>query len=345
MATTPPIPPGGIVSVPTPGGGVGAPVVVSQIVNAKWANAVTMFDRAYMLNDKAVDMLDPAPQMPLPVLDTSYVPPIKPTLPVADPNEAKAIYDDAYEQIGNLIEQGFSDFLNQNFPTGPYWNAALGWLERALTQGGTGLNVDIERALWERDRGRFLGQNEQARQEALATWANRGFDLPPGALANQLHSLDLEAGRQLAAQSRDIAIKSFEAELENARFAVQQTLELRLRSIAAAGEYIRTLILGPQTAMQLALGQVGLRTDYARTLTALYQAENAALEPRVRLAITDAQIKLEGERANLSARTQTMSDRVQAALGNAKMTADAAAASWNGIGAGASISGQDSTSG
>ncbi|MCY1240478.1 hypothetical protein D9M72_533300 [compost metagenome] len=97
--------------------------------------------------------------------------------------------------------------------------------------------------------------------------------------------------------------------------------------------------------MQLALGQVGLRTDYARTLTALYQAENTALEPRVRLAITDAQIKLEGERANLSARTQTMSDRVQAALGNAKMTADAAAASWNGIGAGASISGQDSTSG
>lgn len=344
MATNP-IPPGSIVSVPDPsGGGAGAPVVVSQIVNAKWQNAVLMFNRAYGLNDKAVDMLDPAPQMTSPALDMSYVPPVKPTLPVDDPNEAKHIYDDAYQEIGNLIQQGFSDFLGENFPTGPYWTAALGWLERALTQGGAGINVDVERALWERDRARLLGQNSQARRDAMAMWGNRGFDLPPGALANQLHSLDIEAGRQLATQSRDIAIKSFEAELENTRFAVQQVLELRLRGIAAAGDYIRTLILGPQTAMQLATGLAGLRTDMARALTSLYQAEVTALEPRVRLAITDAQIKEQGQEANLRARVQTLEARVQAVLGNAKMTADAAAASWNGIGAGASISGSDSSS-
>lgn len=343
MATAP-IPSGGIVSVPDPAtGGAGAPVIVSQIVNAKWRNAVDMFNRAYQLNGKAVDMLEPAPQMITPALDKSYVPPIKPTLPIDDPNEAKAIYDDAYQEISNLIQRGFDDFLGENFPTGPYWDAALAWLERAITQGGTGINADVERQLWERDRARFLSQAGQAEQEALVNWGNRGFGLPPGALANQINTIRLDANRQLAGQSRDIAIKSFETEIENVRFAIKEVLDLRLRAMSAAGDYIKTLILGPQTAMQLATGLAGLRTDLARAMTALYQAEVAALEPRVRLAITDAQIKLEGQQANLRAQLQTLSDRVQAALANAKMTADAAAASLNGIGAGATITGSDSS--
>lgn len=125
---------------------------------------------------------------------------------------------------------------------------------------------------------------------------------------------------------------------------MQQVLELRLRAISAAGDYIRTMILGPQTAMQLATGLVGLKTDLARSLTALYQAQVAALEPKVRLAITDAQLKLDASRANLDSELKTLTERVNAALAHAKMVADAAAASLNGIGAGASISGSDSSS-
>lgn len=340
MAT---VPPGGIVPVPEPGGGVGAPTTVAYIINAKWANAQNWFTNAIAAINAAAAEAEDAPQLTGPVLDTSYLPPEKPDLPLTDPEEGRAIYDEAYAQIGNLIEQGFKDFLSQNFPTGPFWDKALAWLERAI-DGGTGVDAEVERQIWERDKARFLAQSAQAEAEAMATWANRGFPLPPGALVGAVQGIRLDASRQLAGQSRDIAINAFRAELENTRFAVQQVLELRLRAISAAGEYIRTLVLGPQTAMQLATGLVGLKTDLARSLTAMYQAEVAALEPKVRLAITDAQLKLDASRSNLDAELKTLTERVNAALAHAKMVADAAAASLNGIGAGASISGSDSSS-
>lgn len=340
MAT---VPPGGIVPVPEPGGGVGAPTTVAYIINAKWQNAQNWFTNATAAVNAAAAEAEDAPQLTGPVLDTSYLPPEAPTLPFTDPEEGQSIYDAAREEIGTLIEQGFKDFLTENFPTGPYWNKALAWLERAL-DGGTGVDAEVERQIWERDKARLLAQSTQAEAEAMATWANRGFPLPTGALNGTVQGIRLEANRQLAGQSRDIAIKSFEAELENARFAVQQVLELRLRAISAAGDYIRTLILGPQTAVQLATGLVGLKTDLARSLTALYQAEVAALEPKVRLAITDAQLKLDASRANLDAELKTLTERVNAFLAHAKMVADATAASLNGIGAGASISGSDTSS-
>lgn len=340
MAT---VPPGGIVPVPEPGGGVGAPTTVAYIINAKWENAQNWFTNAIAAINAAAAEAEDAPQLTGPVLDTSYLPPAKPDLPLDDPEEGREIYDEAYTQIGNLIEQGFKDFLSQNFPTGPFWNKALAWLERAI-DGGTGVDADVERQIWERDKARFLAQSAQAEAEAMAAWANRGFPLPPGALVGAVQGIRLDASRQLAGQSRDIAINAFRAELENTRFAVQQVLELRLRAISAAGEYIRTLVLGPQTAMQLATGLVGLKTDLARSLTAMYQAEVAALEPKVRLAITDAQLKLDASRSNLDAELKTLTERVNAALAHAKMVADAAAASLNGIGAGASISGSDSSS-
>ncbi len=254
------------------------------------------------------------------------------------------MYDSAKAEIDVLIQSGYGDFLQTYFPDGAYYPAALSWIERALTDGGTGINVDVERALWERDRARILGQAEQSEQEAMSTWANRGFALPPGALVNQMQSIRLDAGRQLAAQSRDIAVKTWEAELQNVRFAVQQAINLRVQGLQAAGDYIRTLVLGPQTAMQLATGLAGLRTDLARALTAMYSAETQVFDSRNRLVITDAQLRSSAEEANLRSKNATIDSRVRAALANAGMVGNAAAASLNGINAGASISGSDSTS-
>lgn len=77
---------------------------------------------------------------------------------------------------------------------------------------------------------------------------------------------------------------------------------------------------------------------------ALYSAETAALEPRVRLAITDAQLRLEGEKANLNSRINSIDKKVKAMLAGAQMVAQQAAASLNALHAQATISGIDSTS-
>ncbi|MFM9922755.1 hypothetical protein VLK31_07175 [Variovorax sp. H27-G14] len=342
MAT---IPPGGIVTVPDASGGAGAPLLTSQIVNAAWQNGQQRTIDAANRVDSAIALAGPAPLINTPALDTSYVPPISPGLVPSDPSDAKAIYDDTNAEITQKIEDGFADFQATYFPDiQPAADAALAWLLKSLTTGGTGIGAGTEAQIWERDRARILGESGRAEAEAFSTFANRGFPLPPGALVSGLMQIRKAANDQLAAQSRDIAIKTADTEIENARLAVQQATGLRISALAAAGDYIKTLILGPQTAMQLATGFVGLRNDFNRTLVSLYQAQSAALDPRVRLSIADADLKMRGQEANQRSQLAIIEAKVRAALEAAQQLATQAAGLLNGIHAGVSISGQDSTS-
>lgn len=339
------IPPGGIVTVPDASGGAGAPLLTSQIVNAAWENGQQRTIDAAARVDSAIALAGPAPLVNTPALDTSYVPPVSPGLVPSDPSDAKAIYDDTNAEISQKLEDGFASFQATYFPDiQPAADAALDWLLKSLTTGGTGIGAGTETQIWERDRARILGESGRAEAEAFSTFANRGFPLPPGALNAGLLQIRKSAADQLAAQSRDIAIKTADTEIENARLAVQQATSLRLSALAAAGDYIKTLILGPQTAMQLATGLVGLRNDFNRSLVSLYQAQTAAIEPRVRLAIADADLKMRGEEANQRSQLAVIEAKVRAALEAAQQMATQAAGLLNGIHAGVSISGSDSTS-
>lgn len=343
MATAP-IPPGGIVSVPDASGGAGAAVVTSQIINAKWQNALTWFNRAFEFGDDVMAAIGVAPQLSSPVLDKSYVPPAAPQLAFDDPDAAMAYFDAKNAELSALIDNTFQTMLGQTFPDMAYISSALAWCNRAVTQGGTGINTAVETALWERARARVAQEGERAVAEVENKFARAGWPLPPGAMLHQTALVRQDGRNKLAEASRDIAVKSFDAELENVRFAVKSVMDQYIQALAAVGDYVKTIMLGPQISMQLATSMAGLKNEAARTLTALYSAQTAALEPRVRLAIADADIQQQGATANLRARTETAQMRAQGMLANLKMMGDSAAASFNGIGAGASISGTDSSS-
>jgi hypothetical protein len=336
------IPIGGIVVVPDPvTGGGGAPVAVAEIVNAMWTNAQakSVAGMTYIAGAQALSNI--IPQIPGVILDQSYLPPVAPFISPTNPADAEAMYNATRIQMQTLIETQFSSFIGTYFSNPRFYNDALAWCDTAITTGGSGINTFVEQQLWERGRARLLSDSQRLSDEATAMWANRRFPLPPGALANQVLQINLDASRKLAEASRDISVKSFETEVENIRFAVKEVLVQRKVALDAAGDYIRTLMLGPQTAMQLATGLAGLRNEFARTLVALYGAQVSALEPRVRLAITDAQLKMEAEKANMAAISTSVDQKVRAALEGAQLLASQASAGLNAIHAQAGISGSD----
>lgn len=341
MAT---VPPGGIVTVPDGSGGAGAAVVTTQIINAMWQNAQAKSSAGDARVAQAIGIADPAPQVGQVTLDKSYLPPTVPVLPNEDPNNGEAMYDAQRDQMLAMVTQNFRSFIAEYFPNPEYYESALDWCERAYTDGGSGVNTDVENALWQRGRARILADSERAKDEAMSAWAGRGFPLPPGALTGQVNQINLDAGRKLAEVSRDVAVKSFDTEIENVRFAVTQVLDQRKVALDSAGDYIRTLMLAPQTAMQLATGLARIRSELASNLISLYSAQTAALEPRVRLAITDATLKMQAEQANLQAQVGTIEAKVRAALAGAQMVASMASAGINAINASSSIQGNDSTS-
>lgn len=335
---------GGFVPVPDGTGGVGAPVIVSDVINTNWSNGFKLLNAAFAMGDDVSNLAAYPPIIAGAVLDKSYLPPLPPNLPAIDPNDAMTMYQNSLAQINTLIQSGYGDFLTQHFQDGPVYQAAVDWLQDAIANGGSGIRPAVEQALFERDRARIMAESARLENEASSTWSSRGFPLPPGALAGQVADIQLDASRQLAAQSRDIMVKSWEAELTNVRFAVEHALDLRMKALQAAADYIKTLILGPETAVRLATGLSGLKTEVLRAMTALYAAEVGALDPLVRLNITDAQLKQAAQEANQKAELSAIQIRAQAATDAARMVGTAAAAALNGVNVSAHISGSDSSS-
>lgn len=97
---------------------------------------------------------------------------------------------------------------------------------KEMMGGGTGLPVAVEDALFSRARERDGAETARAVQEAVDTWAGRGFSMPPGMLAKQAN-VAREQGRLKAAETnRDVMVEAAKWQIESIRFAVQQGIAL-----------------------------------------------------------------------------------------------------------------------
>lgn len=323
--------------VTIPSGVTGPALQTTQIINAKWNNAQEWFERAFDFGDAVKADVGTAPKILTPTLGTALEQVAPPDgLQFDDPDNAMAFFDAKNAELTALVNDAFDKMVGIAFPDMTLLADAIRWCKRSINEGGTGINTAVESALWERGRARILKQSARDIATATEKYARAGWPLPPGAMLNDIAMIRQDNRDKLAEQSRDIAIKSFDAELENVRFAITTAGDLFTKALQAVSDYVRTVMLAPQTAAQLSTSINGLKNDAARTLVSLYQAQNAALEPFLRLEITDAELKERANEANLRAQMETAKLRADAALANLRMVGDAAAASLNGISTGVS---------
>lgn len=245
-------------------------------------------------------------------------------------------------KVARDMIESFDNFLVEHFPT-TYFSAAESWLTTALTDGGTGINAVVEDQLWARERSRTLREANRAAEEATASWAARGFAIPPGALVHQLAVIDMTAQEKIGEASRERAIKAFETELENTRLAVDKAIELRAAAINAAQAYMSALALAPKLGAELT---EQVRTTREKLNTTLYEYHSNVRDTRT--------WNYSNEKYNLERRrSKEMSEKEWEVQSN-KMIVDAvmavvqsqgqqAAAALNGLHASAAVSGSDIT--
>lgn len=276
--------------------------------------------------------------------------------------------------IGDLANR-FATFFRDYFPVGPEVSAAYNWLLRAIN-GSTGIPTHVEDQIWQRDRARVLQDVRRTGEEVVSAFASRGFPLPPGAMQHQLHLTNQIGLEKIAQASRDTAIKQVEIAIENARFAVQQVLDYRIKAIQAAADYIKALALGPQIAAQLATSSAdaqaklisaassyydsriragalaldaekfeqSLKLDAAKTNATLrLDAAKVNAVQAFDLAKTNATLHLEAGKANVGAWTELIRNRTQAALAAATSAGTQAAAALNAVHASAAVAVQGET--
>lgn len=323
--------------------GTGAAAAVEAVFNAVWQIAQNRTDLTNERTDAALAYATNAPQ-----LSSS---PTVPGITVAPPPgvtamsqaELMAIYGSTKDAVSASLANTFTAFLSTHFPVSTDIVAAQNWILRALTTGGSGINTSVEEQLWARDRARLMRDTDRAVDEASAAWAARGYPLPPGALVHQVSTLQRDLQDKLGESSRNAAITSFTAEVENARIAVERAISLRVAAVAAATEYMRALVLAPQLGAQLAETIASSQARLNDALTSFYRADVEGKTVALRVTTTNAELAQRTNEANLRALTESVSQRVQAAMSAAQMTGTQAAAALNALHANAAISGADVT--
>lgn len=261
--------------------------------------------------------------------------------PVLIPTSAtgvdSALYNTTYDQIKNDLIGQFSTFFATYFPNECDYLAAAQTRLCEMLNGGTGIPADVEDQIWQRDRARVLTEVARANQEVIANFAALGYPVPPGAAAHQMQMQQIEAQNKTSQQSRDVAIKQVEIMLENLKFAIQQALDYRIKGIQAAGDYIRTLAIGPEIAMKLA-------TSAADAQAKLISAANTYYGSRIRLE----ELKFEIEKYNSGVMnaaqavdvhefSERLKARVQVLAAAAQAAGTQAAAALNAVHASAQV--------
>lgn len=227
----------------------------------------------------------------------------------------------------------FSDAAPQFTDAAP--SAVINWAEpqyasESLTEvqatikrmmaGGTGLKPEIEQQLFDRARAREDQTAAKAVAEAFDTFANKGFTMPPGALAAQVNAAREQAQLQANSLQRDVMIKVADIEQENLRFAVQQGL-------AAENLLINIFNNAAQRSFEMARFTVESQIQLFNSKVSLFNAVTSAYQTRAQvykiqidaaLAQLDVyRIQLEGQKVvseiNVQ-RVQAYNARVQALM-------------------------------
>lgn len=254
-------------------------------------------------------------------------------------------FDEFAEKTVSKLATLFRDYLSRYFPNNcDSLRHAQQKLCEMLTRGGTSINPVVEDQIWQRDRTRVLNEVNRAGREVLATFAARGFPVPPGAALHQMNMIQQDAQNKIAQASRDVAIKQVEIEIENVRFAVDKAIGLYQTAIAAAIDYIKALAIGPQLAAQVVPSVTDSQSRLIGAASDYYRAQLQASELLQRHKVADAEIDARGNEKAADLQMQRISNRLQAMMEYSKSVATQAAAALNAMHASAGVSASASNS-
>jgi len=247
---------------------------VQQVIDNAIDQAQTYADRANDFAEEAVRAAKYAsvPTPTWPEIDEPTEPAL--TAPPLDlGNLFEGEQDAKQDEIEAFINEQFQDWLNTYYPDFTAKLASVaGWLDNAITNGGTGLSPAVESQIWDRARTREDALNQRSTDDAVSAMAARGWALPSGVLAERLRVNTQENINRDSGLSRDIAIKQAELEQSNVRFAVQQSVALHLGIIQAAANWVSLMLRSYTTSADLSNALLNATIQFYNQSIQYYQA-------------------------------------------------------------------------
>lgn len=193
-------------------------------------------------------------------------------------------------------------------------------LERRITQGGTGLNPDVENAIWDRGREREARTMRDQLQE-LDRFEALGYALPPGVWLDARLKIATENAAANMGVSREIMVKQAELELEGVRQALTVAQQVEATSIQYANQIEQRAFEAARYATEAGVSIYNARVQAYAAFLEAYRTKVAIYEAQVRAEMS----RVEAYRAEVQAE-QAKADINRALVEEFKIKTDAALA-------------------
>jgi len=230
--------------------------------DAPWDLVISRFDETLALATQMVNLLvgadgnsgylgvlysliqdAPSSSVIAPSIDTTLNAPDKASVPRFDYSKLVEIPDcnQTEPALMAIPTLDLSGMINTD-PPDDITSADIDWAERAydsdiygpvlaklladLVNGTTGLDPDVEAAIYARGQERQRVANDEAYQKVNEDIAARGFTLPPGALTAAIGAINAEILRQDTDLNNNIIVAQGDLAQKNAQFSVTSALRL-----------------------------------------------------------------------------------------------------------------------
>lgn len=324
-----------------PGGAAYVYTVLADVINATWDLAGTkQTEFSAKIANATSGFLDvTAP--PTVSAGTASVPTITAPgvlIPASvDVSDIIDSFDSKYAELVQLLADKFVAFRTAYFPDEQNaYTAAEDWLQAAFAND-TGLPTAVHDQLLTDARDSVLTEAAKATDEVMATFAARRFPLPPGASASAVLQIQGNAQAQMAEAARKVTIMS----VEQFRFLVTSTLDLRQKAMAAAVEYIKALASGPDMASRV----IGIGYDAQSKLISaaadFYRADAGAKDVITKAGQFNVTTALEADIKNQMSELTLIDDKLKALLTEAQVIGQGITAMLNNLHANAAAQGND----
>jgi hypothetical protein len=177
----------------------------------------------------------------LPSTDADFdVSAVEPTIP--DTDDLLLIYEANLEKIIALLSTQLASFFEKYYPlSSDAFDDSQAWLIDTITNGGTGINADVEAQVWQRSRERIVADTKRVKAGIATGYEAKAYTLASGSMLRKMEEADYEGLGRSGEASTTIAAKQIEIEIETVKFAIGKAIESRQIGLQAAADYIKAI--------------------------------------------------------------------------------------------------------
>lgn len=169
-------------------------------------------------------------------------------------------------------------------------------LQKRITDGGTGINQNVENAIWDRSRER---EARSARDAILGLeqMETLGYAFPPGLYLDARIKIQTETDYANRGHTREVMVKAAELEQENVKHALTTATTLESRLIDYANSVEQRLFESTRYATEAGVQIYNAKVQAYGALVDVYRAKVGVYEARIRAEVS----KVDAYRAQVSA--------------------------------------------